>query len=193
MGNKRSFLQGFIVPHDATKTAGEDGEDSRRIVSVVVSSGNADRAGDIIRQEGVSLKNYISNPVVLFGHDHGNPVATAENVKMAENQITADAVFPDAGAVAESDRVFNLIQSGIIRAVSIGIIATEMEWLPDYSGLDFIKSEMIEFSFVSVPANPDALIIAADLEKEQQKELATMQRRIARLERNIDILVRATT
>ena len=37
---------------------------------MVISTDNEDRHGEIVDQNGWELENYMSNPVVLWGHNH---------------------------------------------------------------------------------------------------------------------------
>ena len=65
--------------------------------------------------------------------------------------------FPLPGVHPLSDTVFGLIEAGIINAASVGFIAKDME--PNaHGGFDIHRAELLEFSFVAVPSNAEALI-----------------------------------
>jgi phage head maturation protease len=56
-------------------------------------------------------------------------------------------------------RVYGLIKAGVINSTSIGFIPIECDWIgPDKSIRRWTKSELIEFAFVSTPAQPQALL-----------------------------------
>jgi HK97 family phage prohead protease len=138
-----------------------------RQVRVAASSAFQDRHRDIIRQEGMDLSNYQKNPVVLFGHDHDMPIAKVESIGLNNGRVEALVQFPPEGTSAKSDEVYRLIKAGIINAVSVGMRIKRFETMDD-GGWDIIESELYELSFVSVPANADALVLErsfADSEK----------------------------
>lgn len=143
---KRKDLTGFA------KAVGE------REVRVVASTASEDRHGDTVRQEGIDLSRFRVNPVVLFNHDHNVPIAMAKEIGVKNGRLEALVEFPPEGTSEKGDEVLRLVKAGIINATSVGFITKRHEARDD-GGLDFIESELLEFSFVSVPANADALVI----------------------------------
>lgn len=139
-----------------------------RQVRVIVSTPSEDREGDIIEVNGIDLTNYQRNPVVLFNHNMNCPIARCVSLQKVNGHLEAVAEFPAEGLNDESDKVYNLIKSGIINAASIGFIPVEWTFIDDNSwARRFAKCEMIEFSFVSVPANAEALIIQRGLNDDE--------------------------
>jgi HK97 family phage prohead protease len=137
-----------------------------RPVRVIVSTANVDRMGDIIVQDGIDLTGYKANPIVLWGHDPDCPVARAPDVAVVGGKLTATALFPVEGADEEADYVYGKIKAGIVNAASIGFNPLEYQPLDPkqpWGGLKFTKSEMLEFSFVSIPANKDCIIIGRSI------------------------------
>jgi phage head maturation protease len=61
-----------------------------------------------------------------------------------------------------ADEYCALAKSGVIKAVSVGFIPIVREPLRDGS-FRFTKWELLELSLVSVPANPNALVIERSL------------------------------
>jgi HK97 family phage prohead protease len=144
------------------KTLGESSLADRRQVRVVASTSAADRVGDVIEQDGIDLNNYRKNPVVLWGHDHDRPIARCADITVAGGRLLATAQFPPAGMDEDSDRVYGKIRAGIVNSVSVGFIPKEFEPVNSRdpgSGFRFTKSELLEFSFVAVPMNADAVVI----------------------------------
>lgn len=158
-----------------TKDAG--GSDVRP-VRVVVSTAGVDRMGDIIVQEGIDLTAYRKNPVVLWGHDPDCPVARAPEIGVVNGKLQATAIFPAEGMDEECDYVYGKIKAGIVNAASIGFNPIEWEAIDPkqpWGGQKFLKSEMLEFSFVSIPANKDCVIIGRSIYSalpSEQRELA---------------------
>jgi hypothetical protein len=73
--------------------------------------------------------------------------------------------------------IFRKIKEGFINTVSVGFLPTEYEQLdPDnfWGGFKYLKQELLELSFVPVPANPQALI--------GMKELAIKDKRFTPVE-----------
>lgn len=135
-------------------------EDERALI-VRITTPTKDRAGDVVDPTGVKLDNYRKNPVVLFGHNYDDlPIARAEELSVDEEGITAKVVFPARGTYEKADVVYALWKQGVGSAWSIGFIP-DMDTAEELEGGGFkIKDwEMLEFSAVPIPANPDALTV----------------------------------
>jgi HK97 family phage prohead protease len=141
-------------------------DDASRIVTCICSTATPDRIGDVVVQSGIDLTRYRSNPVVLWGHDSDMPVARAPTIGVQDGVLRATAQFPPAGADADSDWVYGKIKNRLINAVSIGFIPKSWEPVDPKSpwdGYRFDESELLEFSFVSLPMNAEALIVGRSL------------------------------
>ena len=111
---------------------------------------------------GLQFENYRRNPVVMWAHDAvgrspsgGLPIGRTLSIDRApDGGIVAEFEFLDDDPFAQ--RIRNAWDKGFLQAVSIS-------WLPLESrpaangGLRDIRSELLEWSIVSVPADPDAL------------------------------------
>lgn len=117
---------------------------------VIISTDYRDRSGEIIDQEGWELEHFKNNPVVLWAHDYSKlPIGMATKVfKNNDGQLEAEGIFASHEFAQE---VRKLYDEKIVRATSVGFIAKEMQ------GNTITNSELIEFSFVPVPCNPEAL------------------------------------
>lgn len=148
---------GFI--EKATKLA--DGE-----VEFVVSTGAWDAHGERIDVDGISFKDYKKNPVVLWGHDGFNlPIARTEKIWKEGGKLMARAKFYLKDQFA--NKVYNYIVDGFLNAVSIGGMVEE--WGND--GLTISKLNMKEFSVVTIPANPEAIVASKSLTDTEKTEL----------------------
>lgn len=155
-------------------------DDATRTVEVICSTSAPDRIGDVIVQDGINTTRYKQNPVVLWGHDADRPVARAEKVFLQNGQLRAVASFPPAGEDADSDWVYGKIKNNLVNAVSIGFIPRE--WEPcdpknPWDGYKYLESEMVEFSFVSVPMNAEALIVGRSLQIPNKRDFMLPSRR----------------
>lgn len=147
-------------------------EDEKDIYEFIASDETVDRYGDIIRVEGWDLKTYKANPIVLFGHQHSNPIGVAvrtwidKDVKALKIRIK----LADEGTSPFIDTLRKLLAQKILRAVSVGFQPTKAPNEikdPDTNrwtgGYEFVGQELLENSIVTVPANPSALSTAKSL------------------------------
>lgn len=148
-----------------TKEAQQDLD--KGIVTVVASTSVVDRYGDSIDQNGWDLRAFKKNPVILWGHNASNaPIGKAIKVwidnkgqDIAKLMIRVQFDMNDNFAAD----IFRKVKEGFISTVSVGFMPTEWEkldpeddsWFP---GLKFLKQQLLETSFVSIPANPEALV-----------------------------------
>ena len=137
-----------------TSTTGLD----ERQVRVVASTPAVDRAGDVVVAQGIDLAAYKGNPVILWNHDPGSPIARCVEIGVNAGQLEAVAQFPPEGTDPLADRVYGLIKAGVVNATSIGFAPVEETPIKG-GGVTVSRSELWEFSFVSVPANPEALVV----------------------------------
>ena len=162
---------------------------------VVASSGKVDRLGDTIDPKGWYLKNYKKNPVILWSHSTGGmfagtavpPVGKADKVWIEnEKELKIKGHFADTPFAQE---LKTLVEGGFLNAVSVGFLplvenkkgdieiegknyrrVTDEEvekgiYDSEY-GEQFTKQELLEVSWVSVPALPQALISARKMNLE---------------------------
>ena len=129
-----------------------------RIITGVATTPTPDRAGDIIEPLGATFTNPL---VLLHQHDSHRPVGTVKFDKPTKAGITFEAHLPiiaEPGPLKDRvDTAWGEIKAGLVRAVSIGFRALEHAWMEE-GGIHFLKTEILELSLVSVPANGDATI-----------------------------------
>lgn len=122
---------------------------------VVITTENLDRYQEVIKLDGWDLTHYRNNPVVLWGHDHSRLIGMATSIDIVDGKMIAKGKFAPTEEGQEKRKLYEM---GFLKATSVGFIEKERE------GNLITKAELLEFSFVSVPANPYALSLA--LEKE---------------------------
>jgi HK97 family phage prohead protease len=156
-----------VILDEAEEKAGYDPD--KRAQRFIMSSERVDLYGDVVRQEGIKLDDFLKNPVALAYHKHSAPIGWWKDVtkingrpKRTEGVLTLHA----AGTTESVDEIDRLLTASAIKACSIGFMPIDAEWIVDDEGrntwgLDFIESSMLECSVCSVPANPDALAKAA--------------------------------
>lgn len=145
-------------------------EVSRRIRHVV-STGAIDRVNRIVDPDGWQLANFRKAPRVL--KDHGNRIedviGRAINTKVEDGALLSTTEFDSEGAGAVA---FRLVQVGLVNTWSVGWQSIRShafgssddcevckraqkagaEW-----GRHYTESELLEYSLVAIPANPDAV------------------------------------
>lgn len=125
--------------------------------SCTVTTTDPDRMGESIDTQGIDYAAYMNNPVVLYGHDYqGLPIGKTTKLSSFKNKMVcqfqlAIAEYPFAATVAA------MIKGGYLNAVSIGGIVKQ--WDSTFTNIE--QMEMVEYSVVPVPANPNALITAS--------------------------------
>lgn len=160
---KQTFISKEPVALDGS------GEASRQL-RYVITTDAIDRMQDKIAPDGWDLTSYLQNPVVLWGHNHDLVIGKAVSVVRESNGLSATVEFqpsnmPIVGPWA--DYAYRSGLSGFVRATSVGFYPKEWEFTDDddrgaddwFPGIDFKRQELTEFSIVSVPANPEALLL----------------------------------
>lgn len=136
-------------------------DQSTRYRQFIVSTAAVDRDNDSISPKGWHLDNYRKNPVVLFAHDYTSlPIGKCSNIKMVGGQLIATAEFADHDM---ANTVMRLVDGGFLNATSVGFRPMKYQLNDERKGVDFEEQELLEFSIVPVPANPEALIVAREL------------------------------
>lgn len=116
---------------------------------VVATTEGVDRDGEVIKVSAWDFTNFQKSPVLLWGHDYGSlPIGAVTDIRVEGTSVIAKGVFARSEFAQE---VRALYDDGFVKTVSVGFIPHER------NGAVITKAELLELSFVSVPANPDAL------------------------------------
>jgi len=149
--------------------------DSRRITAVLATEYPVDRAyGTEILQIERSAINFERFPLpTITQHNMANlPIGVAMNPRIINRELLADIVMGDS---SEADRVYADIQNGVINNLSIGYSIDDAEE-DDLGNRVITRFTPHEVSFVSVPADPRAVVTARTNE---MTELETRSQRIS--------------
>jgi hypothetical protein len=131
----------------------KEAEDSGRF-EVIISTGDIDRTGEVLDPKGWDIDFYKANPIVLWAHDYTQlPIGITDNIEIKDGKLIASGRFAPADANPFAQQVRKLYDLGFQRATSVGFIEKER------NGNIITKAELLEWSFVPVPANPFALSI----------------------------------
>jgi HK97 family phage major capsid protein/HK97 family phage prohead protease len=134
----------------------------RREFSGIATTPSPDRVGDVVEPKGVQFKNPL--PLLLY-HDSRLPVGEVKFGKATDAGVPFTASIPDVvepGTLRERTiEAWQSVKYGLIKGVSIGFRALDdgIEVLKS-GGYRFTKTEVLELSLVSIPANAEATILS---------------------------------
>lgn len=124
----------------------------------VASDETVDREGEVLSADGWQLDNFKRNPVMLWAHNPFEPpIGKWKNIRMrtvdGKKKLTME---PDFHRKSElSKLIADLVEGGYPpQTVSVGFRPFEKQ------GNVFTKQELLETSFVNIPANPEATQLA---------------------------------
>jgi len=142
-----------------------------RVVRFIGSDESLDRDGDTVSIDGWDVKDYMKNPIVLYGHDYyALPIAKTVSVTVDKRarQLLFDVEFPTIEELSTNpktpsehalkvDAIYNMAKAGILNTVSVGFKGLDYE--PTSTGRHYIKQSLMELSIVPIPANPNAVAV----------------------------------
>jgi HK97 family phage prohead protease len=145
---------------------------------MIASTPDVDRDKDRVIATGARLDNFLKNPVLMYGHNYRDPWALIG--KAADLQVDAGGINfqPELREPANDSDPMTVIRAlwdqKLLRAASIGFNPTK--WMEnEVGGRDFVEWELLEISIVPIPANQNALRLAAKAIDGGGEELATTQ------------------
>jgi Caudovirus prohead serine protease len=166
----------FGADHPGHRTLSVDA--SKMIVRSVISTIDPDRAGDVVVPTGLrNQDDYLTNPVVLWAHNRTQfpPIGTCAWLDVQPKRIVAETRFAQNVKFAED--VFRLFEQGVLRGWSIGFVPRKAYRVPipaigggsrvcypapDAVGLRVEEWDLLEYSAVPIPENPQALTVAIE-------------------------------
>jgi hypothetical protein len=135
------------------------------VVRAVISTAAPDRGGDVIVPAGLrNADEFLRNPVVLWAHQRSlPPIGTCERLTIEPDRIIAETKFSASSAFASD--VFKLYAEGVLRGWSVGFVPARTFPLPSgrgkaAGGVCYPEWDLLEYSAVPIPENPQALTLA---------------------------------
>ena len=134
-------------------------------ITAYISTNTVDRYREVLDPEGMDATNFKKNPVVLWAHNYDlPPIGKALWTKRDGDGVISKVKFADTDFAQE---IFSLYKGGFLKAFSVGFIPKETENAKDedYNNpkkprRTYKSWELLEYSAVPVPANPDAVSLA---------------------------------
>jgi HK97 family phage prohead protease len=149
MANVRKFYSSVVTPIGP------------RSVKVTCSTGSVDRMGEVVVQSGIDLSEFRQNPIILWSHNMEQPIGTAVEIGLQKGLLTAKVEFAPEGMSKKADEICAMVKAGLIKTVSIGFDPVETEPMNSQrpkGPQKYLKSTLLEVSFVSIPANAEAIV-----------------------------------
>lgn len=134
---------------------------------IVITTEDVDRVDEVVKMDGWLLQNYQKNPVVLIGHDYSElPTGITEKLYIEEGKMIAEGYFAPTEKAQELRMLYDL---GFIKTASVGFIPKAFD---AENPSIIVSAELLEWSFVPVPCNPNALSLmkSKNLDVEGLKE-----------------------
>lgn len=130
---------------------------------IVISDNTVNGRGFRVATEGISLKRYNKNPVLLWMHQRGTVIGQVVDIRVEDGMLTGEPVFDCATTLSKQLKA--QYEAGSVRACSMGIDVSEVVEKNDLSGTTIpvvTQCELFEVSLVDVPENPDTVALRHD-------------------------------
>ena len=149
--------------------------DPSRVRRFVASDDTIDRYGDVILASGIDLTNYAKAPRVQAFHDYNMwPLGKSVAGGVRDGALLLDIEFDPPEIDEAADQVLAKIDYGTVSTGSVGFIPKtvlrpgdsmdegQKSLFARYPGVNriYTQSELLEFSIVPIPANPNAVAAA---------------------------------
>jgi HK97 family phage prohead protease len=134
-------------------------------VTVIASDDTADRYADMIVADGWRLDNYARNNVVLIDHSYRvASIVGAARAWVEKSQLLARISIDSDPLNVNAQMVARLLKAGLLHAVSVGFLPLRWQRIIDdkdqwTGGYRYLEQDLLEISWIPVPANPNALVI----------------------------------
>ena len=125
---------------------------------VLCDSNNVNSYGFRTSLDGMDLKRFQSNPVMLMSHDADKVIGRWENIAIVDGKLTADAVFDTDDEDAK--KIAGKVERGFLRGVSVGLMTDIDDFVEDeYGNYTLTKSELMEASICAIPSDSNAIVL----------------------------------
>lgn len=203
----RNFITGEIRAFDRAKA------EETRTVEFVISDETRDRHGTVIPIKSWNIKNYNKNGIVGYQHEvyggwgEPNPdlILGRGEAFVEDGKLIGRVTFEPSEINPLAEKIFQKVLHGTLKATSVGFReVTKGKWgekdeavtgkTPTYY---FGEVELLEFSIVNIPSNPNAL--RRKIEEQQETDRVTeltgecerLGGQIISLQKEVDFLKKA--
>lgn len=163
----------FGTRNDPPENASEN-----RVLPFILSTTTRDRHGTVLNQDGWNLDNYRKNPIVAYQHnlygdfcsgpDPDNVIGKSVMIDIdgdkGMRRLIADAEFEPREINALAGKIFEKLLFGSLRTTSVGFMEVGRGKYGEDEEREggaaetyyFEGQELVEWSVVNIPSNPDA-------------------------------------
>lgn len=130
-------------------------DEEKRIIEGIATTPSPDRYQDVVEPLGMEFKLPLP---LLNQHRSTEPIGHVIDAKVTKDGILVKCQIAAAGILPYVDTVWAQLKTRLVSGLSIGFRAMEESYNRDTGGFHFIKTEWMELSVVTVPANADCNI-----------------------------------
>ncbi len=129
---------------------------------LIAATSQLARDGHVLEPSGMDVSSFLRTGTILFDHDPkipvGVPVAAEIN---GSGDLEVEIEWAPDGVSQKADEIRGLVKAGILRAGSVGFDPLDTEPLDPKKprgGQHITRSDLLELSIVSVPADTGAVV-----------------------------------
>ena len=178
-----------------------------RTAEFIISDDTKDRHNTVLDVDGWHLDNYNKNGIVGYQHDvYGDDQANPDNVigigkaEMRDGKLIGIVTFEPENINPLAEKILQKVQFGTLRATSVGFNPLEQGEFRKMEDSDaeiyhYGKRDLLEFSIVNIPSNPNAVrsiekkeadrLTLPEKEKEKPNTLNLKRKRLELIEKNL--------
>ena len=154
------IIKGNQHIHQTPQTKDAISQLPERSARAVISTGDVDRERDTIAPAGWDLTDY--NGTVLYGHNYnGLPIGDGVDTGVVNERLLSTTKFVEEAENPLAESIYRLVKRGTLNRTSVGFQALESVYNELRNGFDFLKQRLLEYSWVPVPALPQAQLLEA--------------------------------
>lgn len=115
-----------------------------------------DRDGELVNTDFMDLSSYRKNPVLVFQHNWDMPMGKITEI---DNRNGVLAITAEVHRLSGQEHIFEAVEKGIIKSLSIGTIPEEIILRETHDGdvIEIARSTLVEISLTTVQSNQEAL------------------------------------
>ena len=186
----KAYISGEIRAFDRAKA------EETRTVEFVISDETRDRHGTVIPIKSWDIKNYNKNGIVGYQHEvyggwgEPNPdlILGRGEAFVEDGKLIGRVTFEPADINPLAEKIFQKVLHGTLKATSVGFRETVRgAWGEDEEAVNgknatyyFGQVELLEFSIVNIPSNPNALRRTVEKDEELDR-IAELTEEVGRL------------
>jgi HK97 family phage prohead protease len=158
MDKETNILNTKILKYFSSEKA-EINNEERSLIHYA-STEDVDRDNEIVIASGIDLVNYAKNPQVLWNHNRWSDRVTTIGKSLWQKVDQKGLLCKTEFAKTDlANEVFELYSGGFLTSWSLGFMVKN--WLDsNETGIrTFTKTELLEYSSVQIPANPEAVTL----------------------------------